>query len=444
MRQILTEIFDYIRIINARDPLLDPFHGSAFAPANSIAGNIPYSSYESIQTYSTNGFSQGQILPTYNSTWGTDGYGRSSHIVVGATLDFVAVGKGLTNTDTVYTNSPPNYFPVATNQATTSAYTGQSVPPAPVMYVPAPYTTAVQAVFTVTLFHPALGFSWDSSSMTVTVSGLNTLKLNGGGLFFPASGTIIHQGVGSWNGALVGAGGTKSGYDTLFQGQFKSSGGYPFWSYIKDVPSSGTSPSMMLGNGGLITIKVYPLTTTATPPGPVHTYTMDLSLISATTNNLPVPTYGPRCVFGSIRSGPIGSWTNYVSDRFDYSSSGGNDSHGEAISLPIDTFDDTVISMVPSTAYGDYRMLADTNVPSSAFVAHPNYSVGNRLAYSQEAPEGQLGRGASGNTHCQCHLLPGNSVRCEPGSAGVHSHGARDGNKPHGGQYGQWREWSSA
>jgi len=51
--------------------------------------------------------------------------------------------------------------------------------------------------------------------------------------------------------------------------------------------------------------------------------------------------------------------------------------------------------MVPSTSYGDYRMLAAPTTPSAAFVPHPNYSISNNFAYGLEFPDGVIGRQSS-------------------------------------------------
>jgi hypothetical protein len=87
-----------------------------------------------------------------------------------------------------------------------------------------------------------------------------------------------------------------------------------------------------------------------------QTYTFDLSKISSSsTNNLPMPNLSSRPLFGSIRTVPsprLTSWTtgSPYPDRFDcYSinyTEDTNNAHGDYISGTIDTFNDTVISVV--------------------------------------------------------------------------------------------------
>jgi uncharacterized protein (TIGR02600 family) len=104
-RQILTEIFDYIRITNARDPLLGD---QGITP-----GGVPYAAATSINPTSNgtnNGTAgvpgDGQILPTSYGTWGTYGYGRFGGRLVEAALDFVGVGQGISSTATSYIFPP--------------------------------------------------------------------------------------------------------------------------------------------------------------------------------------------------------------------------------------------------------------------------------------------------------------------------------------------------
>jgi len=486
MRQILTEIFDYIRITNSRDPLLDPVQGKAYPPANTVSANVLYAATNAIAN-GNNDFADGQILPTEilptnaapNLNWGTYGYGRFSGRLVEATMIFVGVGKGATNSATplVYgyplggttTNSNSNCNPVPQAQCATTYNTSynaasppyynslyptnnsssipsrtfanypyntyltalpistNSVTPAghaPIGGVPPQNDTAVQAVFALSFFDPALGFAQSVPEFTVTVSGLNSLTLNGNSMDFPSMCTFLAQNPG-FDGEPQHSGSslTFQNFLTGWLGTGNAFGNTPYYqafSNILNVPSTGSNPMMTLGGGGNVTVTVYPLRTQYLPDSPVHTYTLNLADICS--SSLPVPGLSTRPLFGSI--GVFGvrppssrltvwppnapGWSGSTPpagvqpypDRFDSGSfDTPTDSNGERLNNIIDSFNDTVISMVPSSAtYGDYRMLAATNTPSSAFVAHPNYSSlssTGRLAYGAEYAGGGRGRGSS-------------------------------------------------
>jgi uncharacterized protein (TIGR02600 family) len=384
-RQILTEIFDYIRITNARDALLDPVTGSAFAPANAVTANVPYAAPTS-NSFSSNSQADGQIWPTYYATWNTYGYGRFSGTVVEVSLIFVGVGN---STHAVQANQ-------ASTSPTWKAANSTLVPPAG--------NTAVQAMFVVTTFDPALGFSQASPDLTITVSGLNTLKLNTTAMNFPAAGTYTSGGGERYDGRPGNAGSIRAFPNMLASTQFKSNS-YPFFSDIINVPNS--TGLMALTGGGPITVNVYPLNTTTVTP--IYSYSIDLSGMnssSTSAGNIPIPAYSVRPLFGSIRT-PASS-NLATADRFDaWATNSNNDANGETVTNIIDSFDDTVISMVPTAAYGDYRMLAPYSLTLSssplagAFQVHPNFTTltaTSRLAYGMEYAGGHVGRGSTQGT----------------------------------------------
>ena len=228
MRQILTEIFDYIRITNSRDPGLDPNLNT------SLAGPVPYSAATAYDNGILSGVSgYGQILPTqlgsYSTlNWGTYGYGRSEGIPVNAHIFFMGVGQGpavsspqtwtsytavnswnvtgtsattnsapITNPNGyMYTNAPAQlptfatndsngpeineyYTPTGTLNANNHSSpsvedipTNSAIVKAPVPLVPPPGDTAVEAIIVFNFFDPAMGYARDTQMMTFNSSGL--------------------------------------------------------------------------------------------------------------------------------------------------------------------------------------------------------------------------------------------------------------------------------
>jgi hypothetical protein len=387
MRQILTEIFDYIRITNARDPLLDPLMSGP-------TGGVPYSAANAISvTVPTGSQGDGQILPTYYAPWGTYGYGRFSGRVVEASLIFVGVGSPslavqpnqVATTSPLYTIANPTSKPPAGN-------------------------LAVQAILVLNFFDPALGFNLANANFTITVAGLNTLTVNGSNVAFPATGTLLFQGpIGAYGGSPTNAGSILS-WEAMVGGKVFArvtgapNGKFPLYSNIFNVPNTSptaANPMMTLGGGGLVTIKVYPQTANpATTPAvtPIHTFVLNLTSLNGA---IPVPGLSARPLFGSVRT--VTKTMSLTADRFDnYATNPIVDSTGQLINNFLDCTNDTVISLIPTAAYGDYRMLAPYSLAvtsasplqaGSAFQPHPGYaslSATNRKAYGFQMPSGQV------------------------------------------------------
>ena len=224
----------------------------------------------------------------------------------------------------------------------------------------------------------------------MTVSGLQTLTLNGTPLKFPSVSRYKNNG----NVSTVAS---RATWEALTPGLMPSvrtnykRRRIPRFSNIVNV--ANTSSTMTLGGGGIVTVNVYPLILpNIYPPStvtPIHTYSIDLSQISSSSGNLHVPGYSQRPYFGSIRATTsiTASWTNGVPmDRYDMLFLGHNgfvnyDANSESVTLPVDTFNDTVVSMVPSTAYGDYRMLADTNYPAAQTLSFRTLIIPPRITW---------------------------------------------------------------
>jgi uncharacterized protein (TIGR02600 family) len=294
MRQILTEVFDYIRMTNARDPLLDPQIGGP-------SGGLPYSAYGSSDNNGAyNNFGNGQILPSvYNWPGGsqiTYGYGRFSGNLVEASLVFVAVGQGVTTAVTPKVIGYPLLAPSATQNCTpvpqaqcATTYTGAApaapaatytgalpystaavtpVGSAPVGGVPPQGDTAVQAMLVLSFFDPALGYDLANANFSFTITGLGG-TLNGTSLGFPAATSAEGVEVGpsaDFYGYPNAAGSFLPWQSYLSGTQFKAntitsgnphSAYMPFFSNIINV--SNTVANMALaGLNSAVKINIYP------------------------------------------------------------------------------------------------------------------------------------------------------------------------------------------
>jgi uncharacterized protein (TIGR02600 family) len=162
---------------------------------------------------------------------------------------------------------------------------------------------------------------------------------------------------------------------------------------------------MILSGGGTVTVNIYPLVETATVASgvtPIHTYVLDFSKLCGF--GMPIPGLSTRPLVGSIRSPATDDTTTTAApwpDRLDSHANHSSDGN-ELISNITDSYHDTVVSLVPTGTYGDYRMLApyslamsssDPILQGTAYTAHPN--AGFQLAYGLEYPGGALGNGAA-------------------------------------------------
>ena len=431
-RQILTEMFDYVRITNSRDPGLDP--GAGAYPGN---GDMPYSAYNAYDlgnTVATAGF--GQILPTQYATWGTYGYGRFQGIVVNAHIIFIGVGKGppvstpqtypagsynavsssnVSTADTVAGGTgnetglfydPPNSAGTSYNSNNPSAATSSDVPSgtAPSHLIPPPGQTAVQAVIVFTLFDPAMGYARCTKNLGISTTGLIKSGTNTTYPTVPVLSTgqtqplfinevndrLTGQFAGfdytSCTGANPGSLGGILDFRLMLAGRnfTNNNSAYQSYSPIINMTTGGTFHF----SGCTFTTNVY-LGYGPTYNPNVNTYTFTFPAAT-----LPVPGYSARPDIGT------------GSDRFGRtnatSTSSGNQDTGGYWSTFLDFANDTIISMVPNaaTGYGDYRMLAGPTIPASAFIAHPNYnslSQTQRLALDIMYPSGQVFTNVTGS-----------------------------------------------
>lgn len=322
-RQILTEIFDYIRCMNLRDSTLSETYQYATRSPKAASN----------ETYGL-----GEVSPSISTIWGTQGFGRFYRITEVA-LVFVAVGEGA--------NGSTSATPVLSGQAGTVGYTGTLG-----NFTPADSTRAVQAFLVMNFFDPSFGWSSHYPNANITVKGLDSFKLNNQSMALPSSASIplffttppLHSraygGPLDWRVLL-----RKFGPNS--PPKPRASAEFPFYSNILEIP---IGPGSMDFSGGNLTIQLYDENSNL-----VSTYNIDFPSYPT----LPIPSLPVYRQFGVNLSDN--------SDRF---------GKGVALSnnFPSTVIDpaDVVFGVVPSKASGDYRLLARVDVLSSVFVRHPS------------------------------------------------------------------------
>ena len=379
-RQILTEIFDYIRITNLNDPTV----------------TSPYLS--DLSNFATNGGGIGVVTPSYHADWNTRGLGRFP-VLSEVSMLFIGMGKGASGTTAAVPVDPRQPLP-PNNQLPPKSYLGidgKGTPPTD--------TTAVQGFLLLNFFNPAHGFSMIRPGFLVIVNGLNYFTLNGDSMGMPESGAQAISNLGTTS-ILYNAFPFEAIFDfrvliahkRLNQG---GQGNIPFFSNI--LPISGST--MTLG-AAPITVSIYS-GYNKTPANLIQTYTISFP----TTTTLPIPLvdtsatalrlFGSKAVTGNYQPNP-------VEDRVD------TVTKAEWFSRCINSTYDTIISMVPSAGWSDYRLFAlsppatstpTASIPSNAFTLHPDASPTQRLAYNTRscigtqltgARSGSLAAGLSG------------------------------------------------
>lgn len=331
-RQILTEIFDYIRCLNLRD--------STLSVTNQFATKSPAAA-------SNQDFGLGEVTPSISTAWNTQGFGRFYRITEAAIV-FVAVGQGSDGGDPA--------IPVVDGQASVVGYTGGAGGK-----TPAVGHRAVQAFFVLNFFDPSLGWSSHYPDARVEVQGLDAFKLDGNSLGLPSSASIrlyfnsppyhsrAYGGPLDWRTFLG-----KLGPNT--PPKVGASAEFPFYSHIFEIPIAAGS---MEFTGGPLQIRLYDGAS-----NPVSTYEIDFPGYST----LPIPGIPQYRQFGIDLSDK--EKTKNPFDRFSKEIAL-NDRYASALIDPADV----VFSVVPAAAYGDYRLLARNSVPASFFVKHPQAGV---------------------------------------------------------------------
>ena len=424
-QQILTEMFDYIRTINLHDSTVTSPYA---ATSGSLSG--------------TQG--EGQVVPSYQATWNTQGFGRYYKINE-VSLLFVAMGTGTTTTSgTTIAAQPVNINNSGPWDSRIQQTTG----------IPPNNTTAIRAFLVFSVFDPGMGFSWIMPNFYVTTSGLETLSIADNTETASTTGTTTSIGLGFPSSADITP---MSAYATYPQGisfQDIDEGGsalggfenfrflcakrylsrtsinsaregyrFPFYSGI--IPVKSGEPFVF--NGGTIIIYLCAPTTTPYTQGlPAPSNIIQTYNVSFPKASFPVPTLFNPCdpsiasdltnpskitPFDLSREAsvvpvcpPLVGCTNATlssGDRWQHCTmlaqyTSGN--RGTNFLAKGDVMKGVVLNK------GDVRLLARKTVPISAFAAPPDYSnanvsvvTGNTHAASRmlNAQRGKLASGAN-------------------------------------------------
>lgn len=406
-RQILTEIFDYIRSTNTQDSLLPG--GYTYGDGQAVNPNwfacIPTVGYER---------GKGQVTPSRHPTWNTQGFGHFWRVSEVA-LQFVGLGDGARPSATP---NPAPAIPVPLGQIQNSyistdgtiATTGTNIGVPPNDY------RAVQAFLHISFINPAQSRSDGSSRMWIEIDGLDSLtvfddvnkvsKL----LFGPGTRTMLNGtntsgdpiGTGGWLGHMSFSSQlVMGGYERYIGPSGVNPHSFnPYFSSIVSLPID--RPLIM--SAGPITIRLYdisagPNLTTNTNPivrpsnaNLVQTYTVRFE----NTTVLPLP---GLTLYPIIGKGPGGAdnaldaFGRHTKDRWYLPHYGNGFDNAKAL---IDTVGlkpaeggDVVQSMVLSTGWSDARLLARNVVPTQAFTTAPGYGashMAHNLFYGGSVP----------------------------------------------------------
>ncbi len=363
MRQILTEIFDYVRAVNIDDPTV----ASPYMPVVS----------------NPKGGAPGTIAPSLAAAWGTKGFGRFPTLTEASFL-FVAMGKG-----PVTGSSPADPGVPVDSRQPSAQFTSSPVPYAGTDShgTPPADKTAVQPFLLLNFFNPAHGFSGMWEGFTITVSGLDQFTLNGNPLGFPATATEVLKDfnpISILNDAVPYVG--VIDFRTLMANRplGPDPGRNPFFGSILEVPTTAATMNLA-GAGGAgtvsLTISVYSGNAVAAA-NLVCTYNISvppLTLATPLVTAAPILLGNPAVSNATAKPDPITH--NVGPDRLDTVQSS-----GAWRTVLTNETNDTLFSMIPTAAWSDYRALAlATSVPASAFTVHPNQAT-QRFAWMSREP----------------------------------------------------------
>jgi uncharacterized protein (TIGR02600 family) len=359
--QILTQIFDYIRSTNLRDSTLGTTWNGHFT-RNLATGLSPSSAdYKSLPGV-------GQVVPIEDTVTQTRGFGRFPTV---QSAFFQFIGTADNSTNPADTGSGPNLIP--------------RVPPD---------RTRMEAAFFVQMFDPSQGQVFNKPWYTVEVEGLDSFRWNesegegsGWPMGFPGTSRIGRPI--PWNMASVNFFGGNHDYRAFIHGRgYNNANRYPLVSgqtgypgQMPDPPANGT----FAFSGGDVTVRIRMADETGGPTGPVL-QTITLHFPEA---QFPVPQLAPGALTFTSGATTVGP--------FNYRSFYGNTGRLNADqTMSRIASQDVVRAVVPAS--GDLRLIAPlANVPSSAYIPHPNYhSTTSRFAYQARSGMGYPFYGSSG------------------------------------------------
>lgn len=262
----------------------------------------------------------------------------------------------------------------------------------------------IEAMLQLELFSPSQGWTGLVPDMQIRVRGLNTFRINGTSLGFPADASmqIARSGTSTFHGRAWGG---PAGFRFLLYGRklpargfmtadsgLNAGNSYPFISIpiTVDVPDTGT-PTMRF-NGGTLTIDVHS-GATATLSAANHVQTL---LVNLPEGDFPIPslvTTGTAAMPASPEShasatamqnwwsfsamGAVNGFPGRLNGVYRHPGQDGQPWEGAFIRA-----EDVIRTVVPY--HGDYRLVAARQtVPTSMFVKHRYYDTVNRnLAHS--------------------------------------------------------------
>lgn len=298
-RQILTEIFDYIRCTNLCD------FTTPQSPADS--GRWPYAFGMSTrgpqgEVDHGRGSSLGTAVPAYHAAWGTRGFGGRWLQPRAAHVHFVGLGNA---------SSPILAEQTGTRHSSIVA----NVPPA--------NTIGVQAYVYLSMLTPGEGIQHWSPGHWIEIEGLNQfgIKLKPTdaefeGLGFPAKGEMNIMGrlIGSGRISSIEPFGFTNAQTTLKKLSASPSGDFrehfPFFSFI--LPVDSTSPTMAF-KGGTITVRIYADPPWSSPAWPTaHGALIQTFTLTFPDTTLPTPLLATTRLVGSGElNNPIERWRPY-------------------------------------------------------------------------------------------------------------------------------------
>ncbi len=351
-RQVLTEIFDYIRNTNLNDSTSGTTY--RFAPT-------------------VNATTISQVSPSFHTSWGTQGFGGHVAMPNEVLLQFVGLGSGK--------SSVSGAAAVPVNPTQIGSRIGMNTGVDPSGNTPPDDQMAVQAYLLVNFLIPGQSFAEHVPRFWLEISGLDQFGItmaNGSiqPLGFPADGAKIVNvnwpgtpGVTGWVGQLDFR--CLTSFNTIIldrpAANTANQTSFPFYSNILAVPTAAP----MNFQGGTITLKIYALTAANGQGDLIQTVEVPFPSAQfpvpklATCRNIGIPGSQPAAITG---------------DRWDYWNL-------DMPSVLIDPANDTVRSVL--LAAGDTRLLARSYIPASdgLYQPHPSYMQNNVLqAYSTRAP----------------------------------------------------------
>ena len=421
MRQILAEMFDYIRTTNVEDgnvnsnyKLNDMSNPSVYAVMDPAFNGGFGAGYSNVvpSLISPNVWT----LPSTTAFTGTlQGFGTFPR-PISVTFQFAEVGRGpgVTGTgptDVINVAAPElSYVPYTPQNALiTTATDGSGTG------VVKAGCSAIQSFVSVDFINPAAGrIMATSPAFWIEMKGLDSLQVNGINLGFQPVGRakMIYEAGLPWISGAYGNDQFQGKVPGYAEFDYRAAGPYiggnswqsfPFYSQITVVPNTSNTGTMILSSAAsppVITVNLYDTSNGASGPGNLI-QTFSISLTGSALNSFPIPCntlvsdsnhriigtgYNPYN--NTNNQAPcIGDWPDATTPTGQPGPPNMADRWLQAFNNIIDP-SDVMESFVLSPQWRDARMLAVSTVPSSAFQPHQNW--GQQWAYDWTFNSGWL------------------------------------------------------